>query len=363
MKKKLSYKVSTFIVLSGTAFCLFVFMLVIYCMDPLMQYHLPWFHMNMIISNSWNDETSSKTMETYYNPGIAANADYDSALVGSSMVECADTSWFDEAFHCNTEKLTISGITIKENVLLFRNIFKNREVKNIFLSIDTSNFTVDTELDKRFPMYLWDDKPLNDVNYLLNKYLMFKNVIIMYEYNKYGNWNENGTNEAYKWGVDEKPFDTAVFETIRQIQKGKELPKNYYIEICDNNMNQITPFIEAHPETKFYISLPPYSILKWYSMELEGTLDATLAAEKYGVEKLLAYDNVHITSLQGREDIITDLNLYCDASHHNTSVNQMIIDSMKAGNDRVTKDNYQEEIDKIKLLVEKTNYAAWLGEN
>jgi len=159
------------------------------------------------------------------------------------------------------------------------------------------------------------------------------------------------------------PFDIAVFETVKQLQKGKELPLDYYIEICDNNMNQMTPFIEAHPETKFYISLPPYSILKWYSMELEGKLDATLAAEKYGVEKLLEYDNVYITSLQSREDIITDLNLYCDASHHNTSVNQMIIDSMKSGDDRLTKDNYKEEIEKIKTVVEKTDYAVWLGEN
>lgn len=363
MGKEISAKHGTVLVLGGTGSLLFIFATIIFCFDPLMQYHLPWFDMNMIVCNVWDDTTpGQKTMEIYYDPGIARNAEYDSALVGSSMVQCADAEWFDDAFGCNTEKLTISGMSVKENVLLFNNIFEKKDVKYIFWNYDVANFTEYEELAEGFPMYLWDENPFNDINYLLNKYMMFENLKLMYEYNRYGHWSSHGTNEAYKWDVDSKEFDVNSVLLFDEKQPQESLPKDYYLEICEKNINEFIPFIEEHPNTIFYISLPPYSVLKWYGFKLSGTLDATLAAEEYGVSRLLEFDNVIITSLQTETDIVTDLSYYSDVSHHKTVVNQMIVDAMKNGTNMLTKDNYLIEIRKIKEIVEETDYSTLLEE-
>lgn len=363
MKKELSSKFATGLVLAGTGIILALFACIIYCVDPLMQYHTPWFGLNMIVCNVWDDiTTDARTMEIYYDPGVAKNEDYDSVLVGSSMVQCADTSWFDAAFDCNTEKLTISGLTVAENVLLFDRIFNSHDVKYVFWNYDTRNFTDISDLEDGFPMYLWDEEPLNDVNYLLNKYIMFENLKTMYEYNVYGNWDTNGTNEAYKWGVDEKEFDSSVLVKMQEAQQQVSVPSDYYLEVCKENVEQFIPYIENHPNTTFYISLPPYSIFKWYDYKMSGTLDAVLAAEQYGVSRFLQYDNVVITSLQADKELITNLDYYCDASHHRTNVNQMIINCMKSGEYQLTKDNYMEEIDKIKEITNETDYSVLLGE-
>lgn len=51
--------------------------------DPLFQYHKPFF--NIYIRN-----------ERYQNPGILKNFDYDSVLTGSSMTENFRVSWFED---------------------------------------------------------------------------------------------------------------------------------------------------------------------------------------------------------------------------------------------------------------------------
>lgn len=66
--------------------------------DPLFQYHQPWFGLKPVV-----------TVERYQNSGIAKNFDYENAIIGNSLSENFYVSDVEKAFGEKTVKLTAAG--------------------------------------------------------------------------------------------------------------------------------------------------------------------------------------------------------------------------------------------------------------
>ena len=113
----------------------------------------------------------------------------------------------DEAFDATTIKaIKSSGITAQLDYYLTQ-AFEEREIKNIFYSLDLFALGGDPEAefpDDSMPLYLYDKNPFNDINYLLNKDVIFEDIPYMLAETFLDDYDEGA---SYNW-AQYKTFGT-----------------------------------------------------------------------------------------------------------------------------------------------------------
>lgn len=303
--------------------------------DPFFHYHAPLNWFPYVVDD-----------QVDMNPGLAKHMDYDSVLLGSSMTVSFDTSWFAEDLGFKTQKLSYNGAYPKEQSIIMEKVFdaKGDSIKQVFLGIDELNYSGDINQTK-YPMteYLYDDNPFNDIKYLLNKDVVLNYILKpMVDTTDKTDWNR-----IYPMWWQPMHYNLANVRLyyVPADEVIDATPVEDYISGIEANLDaNILPYIENHPETKFTIFYPPYSILYWYDAKRQGQIDTIVKKYDYMTRRLLAYDNVEVYFFQNREEIITDFNNYADYTHYSPEVCHYIVDCFAAGEHRVTLDNLDEEL-------------------
>jgi hypothetical protein len=96
----------------------------------------------------------------------------------------------------------------------------------------------------------------------------------------------------------------------------------------------VLPLLRTHPQTRFDLVWPPYSMLVWLDFAQRGQLDVTFEFKRYVAHAVNALPNVKIADLQGHAEITEDLDRYRDLYHFAPDVNRWIVARTCAGQDR-----------------------------
>ena len=335
------------IFLAGLAGC----MALVIWVDPFFQYHKPLTWFPYLVDNQVNQ-----------NPGLAKHMDYDGILIGSSMTASFNTDWFEELMGMKTQKLSYNGSYPKDLSNIMQLVFdaKGDQVKAVYMAVDQSTFSADPE-ETKFPVtdYLYDDNVFNDVPYLLNKDVLLDYILRPLADRK----DASDWAELYKpWWTDEyynKANVLMYYEAAEEKQEEEALAADYFKDAVEENLQKnILPYIEAHPETEFYIFYPPYSILFWNDVTREKELEAVIGRLEYMTERLLNYENVHVFNFLGKEDIICNLNNYADYMHYHKNVYRYITECFATGENELHPENYGQAFDEIRTLAMSYDYPA-----
>lgn len=335
------------IFLAGLAGC----MALVIWVDPFFQYHKPLTWFPYLVDNQVNQ-----------NPGLAKHMDYDGILIGSSMTASFNTDWFEELMGMKTQKLSYNGSYPKDLSNIMQLVFdaKGDQVKAVYMAVDQSTFSADPE-ETKFPVtdYLYDDNVFNDVPYLLNKDVLLDYILRPLADRK----DASDWAELYKpWWTDEyynKANVLMYYEAAEEKQEEEALAADYFKDAVEENLQKnILPYIEAHPETEFYIFYPPYSILFWNDVTREKELEAVIGRLEYMTERLLNYENVHVFNFLGKEDIICNLNNYADYMHYHKNVCRYITECFATGENELHPENYGQAFDEIRTLAMSYNYPV-----
>ena len=345
--------------------CMIVFAAWIVIMDPFHHYHAPWFGMPAIFEDV-----------VYQTPGNAVNFEYDSAIVGTSMTENFRVSWFDKEMGWDTMKLCYAGAACNDLHAILTCVYDgDRRVEHILM--DLNDYQLTSPADVCYverPEYLYTENPIDDYRYLYNRDVFVKGMKLAVAA---AQDKQSNIETAYTWEDEELFGKEKVLEASRltkeklaaeqeqtlsekkseETQAAKQREKEEALQNCQENLNQIIPFIQSHPETEYIIFFPPYSMLYWEQVTLADELEETIAVYTYAVEQLLPYENVKIYYFQG-EDFIDDLNEYRDATHHKPKYNRYVFDCIKEDKNRLTKENYQEEINKVYEMTKDYDYES-----
>ncbi len=324
----------------------FISALVIY-VDPFFHYHAPLKNFPYVVDNQLSQ-----------NPGMASNMIYDSCIIGSSMTVNFHTDDFKELLGLGTLKLSYSGAYPRDDYNILSIVYdestlarKTNDVKAVFLGLDITTMTADTEEIKYpLPMYLYDKNPINDVEYLWNK-----DVLLEYIFRPLIQNEPSNLSEIYaSWWTDD-------YYNIQWVMQGYEAPEPVSEEMDEDllipqtkkNLEvNILPFIKEHPETTFYVFMPPYSILYWNNVITENQLAATMNQYQFAAETLLSYDNVRLFYFQNMEEVVTDLNNYADYTHYKPEINRYMTECFASGEHEVTtSEQFSEELDKMKQII------------
>lgn len=306
--------------------------------DPYFHYHKPLSCLQYQIYN-----------QRYQNDGIVKHFDYDAVITGTSMTENFKASEFNELFGVNSIKVPFSGASYKEiNDNLTAAIKYNPNIKIVVRCLDYYRFldAADTMRyeDDFYPRYLYDSFLLNDVRYIFNKTILFRDTLGTIEYTRkggittdfdaYSNWAGGYT--FSKDAVD------AVYVRAEKAEVITSITNENYQNITENITQNVTELAKEHPEIEFYFFFSPYSIYYWDELSRLGTMELYLDAEKYIIELLLKFDNIHLFSFTTEYDMICDLNNYKDSRHYSEDINSQILIWIKEGAHELTKENYEE---------------------
>jgi len=299
--------------------------------------------------------------ERYTNDGIARHFDYDTIIIGNSLAQNFKTSQYDELFGTNSVKLPYSGAWYKELwESLDRAISYNADVKEILIIFDLSDLTAHPNWVRydNMPEYLYDDKVLNDVNYVLNKTILYRGTCYNLLYTMMGKESTSFDNYS-SWIRETGPKQACdslehidINEYLRDFTEGSR-------ETIDINLEaNVLPVLNKYPNVKFKLVVPPSSVAKWADYYQIGEVLWRIDGLSYALDTLLKYDNVEVYAFDDLFDVTTDLNLYSDTIHYDASVNALILDEMARINHRVNVDNKEQYIESIKSFYGNYDYQS-----
>jgi len=322
--------------------------------DPFFMYHAPTKPVGYTISN-----------ENYQNPGIARSFDYNAVVLGSSMVQNTSTQQIDELFGVRSVKLTYSGAYAHNFKEIMDVVQLNAKVDRVIWGIDIYSLLQSADETRNpLPNYLYDTNLLNDIEYVLNKDVLIKNVQVLR--NARANRSNTSIDNAYNWyAANESNFNSKAVITHYNNTRGGEnvmKPIDAYLEIVVQNLEQnIIPIIESNTNTEFIVFFPPYSILYWDNVKHQGDLYAYLYIEQILIEELLEYENVEVYYFQQNEDIVCNIANYKDITHYHPDVNRYLIEAMSEGQYQVTEDTYMQVLENMRGMVENCDVEGLIA--
>ena len=235
----------------------------VYWVDPFFHYHKP----------NTDEYFYRLDNERSQNDGIIRHFDYDAIISGSSMAANIRKSQVDEVFGCNSIKVSYQGGSFKElgdsiekaleaNVGL-KIVIRSLEYMSLFDNWDHMRDELGT-----YPIYLYDDNPFNDVEYIFNRNIIFDRAYVMQlekeeenfitgmtSFDEYSRWQDNakfGISEVCPAGIDVS--NTAINDRTVLTDEEKAIIK-------ENVERNLTSVADRYPDVDFYYFYTPYSVV------------------------------------------------------------------------------------------------------
>ncbi|MBE5799975.1 MAG: hypothetical protein E7321_08515 [Clostridiales bacterium] len=296
--------------------------------DPFEIYHRALFY---------NPPYESET-QMYSGAGVAKSYTYDSIIVGSSMTENCTPSVYDDALGGRFVKLSMNAGLSLDHAKMMEIAFRTHEVRRVVYGMDFFSYTHYYNNQKaKTPDYLYDDSLFNDVQYWLNKSVLFSHIPAALA--RVGTPDEDASRDSmYFWHPPEMPGEAALRARVNlSAPMPDQTGAARGVELAQLSLeHNLLPFIRAHRDTTFTVFLPPYSLLYWADQAVQGNLDTCIAQKTLMAKTLLHEPNVELFDFQARFDWVEDYDLYYDLIHYISVINDEMAYAMADGACRVT---------------------------
>lgn len=308
--------------------------------DPYFHYHKP------ITKYRLNDER-------YINDGIARHFDYDAIITGNSLCQNFSTSQYDELFGTKSVKLPFSGAGYKEIwESLGRALEYNDGVKEVLVCMDLQDLDREAEWERYEgnPTYLYDDNILNDVKYVFNKDAIYRGTLYNLLWTATGH-ESTSMDEYSSWERISGPYEacSSLVPITNEMSGNTRMYDNLDEERISYNlvMNVLT-VVENNPDVEFKLLIPPSSIARWAQYYEEGDIEYRINGLKYALNELIKHENVQLWAFDDAFEVTTNLMIYSDAIHYDSSINQWMLEEISM-NHHIIKHNFVDEYcDRIK---------------
>ncbi|WP_086269933.1 hypothetical protein [Campylobacter devanensis] len=342
----------------------FIILGLLYIYDPFQIFHKPYFREDTFFTDMRKQAL-----------GIIKNYEFDSYIIGTSMLENTDPKEATNKLNNDGEwiNITLIASSFNERAIVMDYIFQNQNPKHIIYSLDgyymvnrLNNSTLDWD-------FLYDNNPYNDIKLYINSKFMICAIQFSDDERCVGNIDD--IYQITSWDRGHKKifggFDNwikhknhnQVNQILIDIKNGniKNIDNQDIIEDIDILAQQdylhkyLIRFFRDYPNTKFSIIIPTYSRL-FYHMSNTLSLHDDNSKYFYTWEKSLryfitqssSYKNVKVYGFDDL-DYADDIANYKDLIHYNTNLNSIQLDAIKNQTNILTPQN----IDKYLATVEQ----------
>lgn len=331
----------------------------IYTFDPL----------QLIRKADWYYPYFSKE-ERFQNPGLIKNYDYDTIILGSSMVRNFSSKYIGEKLNLHPIKLSLSNSNLYEQNLTFNLANSIGTVKNVIWAFDTmfgkyfghpgSWLPGHNPKQPDFPDYLYAGDMTEYHKYFLNlglTYQFLKHLVQTYLLRPSKETVEEALDNLNNF---HKKVKIGKSHTLKKYDKALEFNKKNPIVFTEQTdferlKKQIDEFfiatIKTHPNIKFIIFFPPYSILLQKYYEKFNLFDFEIKIKKYVIDALIHEPNVEIYDFQDDSPITHNLENYSDMTHYSQDINAYMIDCILNKKDLISPNDPYQSINKLRQQV------------
>jgi hypothetical protein len=367
----MSFKKHTkrFLLINASVVTLLTIALGVY--DPLHIFHKSWITGESRLHNDMRMQAA----------GAINNYDFDSVIVGTSMMKGTSAIQASEKLGAKFANLSIDGSSTMERKYIIEYALRNKDIRNIIISFDTG-LDQNLKTNKRFPIekysFLYDDKFFNDVKAYWND----KYIVCLVKWSRAGacvgesrelqrprEWFDKVYKRNVKisglenWvhakGGRGKSINSRVKRHIKSPIKSKasyDEKLKLTGEIIDDSLFSL---IKENEEVSFHVVFPPYSRFLYVLWKNKNPYKYQLYLEtmRYLVVKGAKYKNLKVYSFDDMA-YLDDLNNYRDMRHYNTDMNVAMLDSIKEQKGIIRIDN----VDAFIETIDKKNASYKLDE-
>ena len=290
-----------------------------FLIDPYMQYRV---RDNQYLLNS-----------RLVTPGLIKNDDYDTVLIGSSMIQNTDMQLFRDTLGGSPLKITTGAISLTEIQKLTEKIRQVGKAEHYYICLDQYLFAPEKWDDMdRFPDYLLDDNLFNDYRYLLGyeTWMRFIPIDLGLSAAKALHiplpekfTRAMSIDGLEDWRDDWTFGEEAVLSLYSPPPKDKAYDFDTLLARMERRFEEYLGTLDLeHGDYTFFF--PPYSALYWNYAFQAGNGEAYLAFKAYAETRLTGRANVRVFDFQNA-DFITDLNRYKDYTHYAPEINDRML--------------------------------------
>ena len=322
--------------------------------DPFQQYRAPRLFAPRFY-NAW---------QRFEDPGIARHYDYDRLVTGSSIMENALPADFDQLLGGRTVNLSESAQSAFDAARLLQVALATGKPREVLMTLDFNAFSgapARSGFEQPFPDYLYDTHAWNDLPYLLGLESTRKSVETLLGLH----WSRFNTDPARMWRwAEERTFSAKVavhgLDPANLNGHFRQPPRT--LEGMQRSFEaNLAPLFESHPDVRFTLILPPYSILVWSDFRERGQLDVTLAFREWLLGRVAPLANVEVFDFQADPAIVMDLDNYTDIYHYSPGVTRRMIEAIAHGERRTTPRGVREADDWLRETTARVDPARLIG--
>ena len=325
----------------------------IYIRDPYMLFHKKWFNNEKIYNNM-----------RIQNYGLIKYGDFDSIILGSSMLENTSAKEASEKLNARFVNLSIMGSSFYERSKVLTLAFQYKELKHIIFSLDYK-FSKPHDINDTFYPKLYEEETSAKFNiYMTTKALscIFLNSecdMIAYNLDRPNAWYTmpehkrrfGGFENWLKYHEEDGQIKMA-FTDLLSSPKDLEATQKNYKQMIDT---EILPILHQQ-KTRYSIIIPPYSILWW--AKRKNNLDKYFEPYEYLISQTADMSNVKIYWFYDT-DMISDIRQYKDLTHYHETNNSKQIDAIKNGTNIINAKNYKDKFKNFKNKINKFNLKKY----
>lgn len=337
--------------------------------DPLHLFHKPYVCQDSIFSNM-----------RFSNAGIIKKYEFDNIILGSSMLENTSAKEASDVFGGKFFNLSMSGSSFYERSIVLDYAFRHKKINKIIYSLDASLLIFEIIRDNKtryhpeLYSFLYDDNSLNDFKaYANNKFLkeVFKFECTKTDIDRPTAWYNGRAQQIFgsfdNWIKYPKLVEQDLPEIIKAVDNIKnnniQQPADLTEEI--NNAKKyiddyLLSFVKQHPETEFYVFMPPYSRIQNAIQAKTQYNDFIFTKEslRHVVKASSQYKNLKIYAW-GNSDYPDDIGNFSDLYHYSEKFNSLMLYYMAENKGLLTPDNfdaYYDEFEKKSLAFDLMPY-------
>ncbi len=283
--------------------------------------------------------------DAYYLPGLIKYYDYDTIIVGSSIIQNTSADQVGEIFHGRALKIGISAAHSPEMAQAMNLALGRGKTHTVVFTLEYTLFLgTDALMRTIWPAYSYDKNIWSDWPYLFNVANVWPSLVKTFFKNlkpaDREQVQQRDWDELWSWAAIKALSKGRVLDNWRDyLHHAKPNLANYDLETWEKGFDTtIGPVIQQHPQVQFYICLPPYPILYWNIEYRLGILDAELAFKKALLERLITLPNVQVFDFQNERKLTWDLDKYYDLIHFDPSYSTFQMNQLQHDEYRVTRE-------------------------
>jgi len=271
------------------------------------------------------------------NGGLARNYDYNTVVLGSSMVQNYDMTILRKKDpSIKPVKLSTGGMNNKEMEYLY-SFVKKDSVKSFIINLDIPQFNLGFE-EVRYPRFLYEGTFQNKIEYMYGyeaciRFIPIDLILPLYLKDK----TEIPVEYKMKIELDQ------IGNSSHQNHYGAGYVKDMYLKgqtVSVQNMNGMeermrnkldtlltTIDMNNYKDIQYTFVLSPYSALYWYHTKKCGYHDQFIDFLYHLNRTMEKCDNVRLMLFFDMDEI-TDLDNYADISHFNPALTNKVLENI-----------------------------------